>query len=478
MLDGIAHGFFGYLFVVFWDISIWYLCECFIDNSKLERLEAKMKDFEYTLECANMSLLNRIGTDQLRMIIRVDTSPKEYNLVFDYKSIDKLPHIIRCSLKDKVPFWWCSAIMFGNEYLDEMTDLTQKFKAGKSYTIVVYPAYFPTKFAPQSSAASKSEESKSNSNKSEIKTGNIILGKVPLSVVFECLYKDHYGDLPIHEEIIKIVQEIIDQNNKLKVFTKEERTKRGVIQTPIKSCYRNTKKTTTKNWISPKFKSFYKQYFGKDKLCCIVTGSEEAVCVGHIVKKKPISNAAVLWALTDTIWNKISSSYAFVSVNDVRNMIPISEQLEDEFDSLFWSFYPEFIDTQLESNQESDSKMEENDFLWNIFVVSTRPNLAISKFIAENKDKVDWRQRISTYFNDAKIFRRALGMQCFAALKVYSCNLVSHTVARQWMKYFTMYDGDSKKKVTNNNSPSFPMSDISHMKDIKIEPFTLRKNDN
>ena len=489
-------------------------------------MESKLKNLEYTLECHNMAVLNELRDDELRLLVLAETF--EFDLVVNYSLIDRLPHVIRYLLRDKVPFWWCSVLRHENKILEDIKDLKKKFHSGKSYRITMEVAYLPVSFTPQSGRSRKSAKSakfaksgQSSDHKNEKKVAEsndnlpLIMGTIPLHVVFECLYEGWYAHEPLHKKIMGRVQKLIDANNELDIYAsfrekvedkgKGKKNKKAgerapnmdwvvkgqaPIQPPppplththgVRSCYGNDIKAQNFGQL---FGKFYKNVISTSR-CCILTGETPTQVVkikgGHIVSGSAISNAAVLWALYDMIWKEMSVEYAFISVNDTRNIIPLEDELEREYDSLYWSFYPEFIDSNLESadkenednkeNKENEVNMTENDYLWNIEIFTKKKNLKIVDFIEKNKDEIEWRLRVSKYFNDAKVFRRALGMHCFAALKANSHSLISHHIAKAWMNYFNdnkEITSDKKSDTKKDTSPSFPINhEISSLKNVK-----------
>ena len=470
----------------------------------------RLKAIEFTLKCANLALIQPVAANELKVIVvPYHDVADRFEVTIKYDQLSNLTQSIRLAARQLVPYWWCSVIQLKNVYLDEVDDLTQYFKSGNVYTVSISPLpSFPTDFAPQSSLRSShdSQHTDDHSHLDFENNENIVLGRVKMALLAGLKYNDFYRNENAFQDILTYVNEKIKKVNE-QVLKDELYPLYGE---PV--CFTNDTKSLSQDWAKS-FKLFFTKVMNSSRIYCILTGNEKTgdtsgasgdpnetgtrvvyrnkgasyvkkltldekvyekmvqalehdfVSIGHIVKKNPISHAALLWLLHDMIWGDLSKN-DFISVNDFRNIIPLSSLLEDEFDAYLWCFCPRYIGGD---NLDSDDVlMTQNEFIWDIYegFAPGGDKLFIRAFLKNTKKK-EWQDRVANWFGYAKTFHRAIGLQAFAALKFWVCDVMTHPVAIAWMEFF---NASPTQKLQDSSQSQNDKNQIS-IKPVDKEPF-------
>ena len=429
------------------------MCICVCVLLVLYIVKEEVEAIKDTLAMMNIRIFKKIEKDEVRIIVTAKARTEEkFELIVKHNDIGNLACLIRVSMMNCCPFWWFSVIYWGGKYLDEMTegDLKETFVPGKAYSVSMSLIdYFATNWGEVSSTAPSLESGNDSEANCELKLNDssnnnyMILGKVNLSIVLNGGYDNVYGKSNTDKQIQARVEEMIANNNKLNVLQLNEQRN---------NCFANGKN------FRKRFEKVFKMKLCSQSMFCILTSKEHTkdyeVRVGHIVKQKPSSQAAILWLLNDMIWQKVCGNYMFVSVHDFRNVIPLSAPLEKEFDALYWSFFPQLL---FETDENGNDIFE-----WNIIVFSNFPNLAINEFLDEHGEEGTWRTRLDRYFKIFHTFRRGLALHCFAALAYFGYDSMIHDCAINWMDYLSRIH----RIDSNNNKARLTVCDSFAMADI------------
>ena len=112
-------------------------------ETDIKELKQQIDMIEYALKAANIKTMKIIKKTELRFIINIRSREEQFELIINYEDINNAPKLIRYSLIDEIPFWWCSAIIRNELYLDECKDLKEIFTTpGCTYKVGIHPLFF------------------------------------------------------------------------------------------------------------------------------------------------------------------------------------------------------------------------------------------------------------------------------------------------------------------------------------------------
>ena len=190
------------------------------------------------------------------------------------------------------------------------------------------------------------------------------------------------------------------------------------------------------------------------KHCCIITGETTGVTMAHIVPKRPGSFKRAIYCYRGSrsfLWQR-----EFITVHDLRNVLPLKEEWHHEYDEFRMAFY-----------------LDEFDKQWHLYVPRKKVNAHRCKAwdivhgdnSADKLGKIS--QRLNAFVKNNKTFKRALMGQFFQVVKKWG---YSDGVLKDYSHQgLPSVRGQRVQRSSNHKNQNRPFSTMDTIKGSSVD---------